>query len=179
MTSTTTGPSRWVTWVTWAAIIAPLPYGVSRLLWAAGLPVGIDAALLREFGAPGWGSAYILVLALLSEGTGIFTHLFLRTRRRTVPDRVPLVGGRRVRRGVVIGALLGPIAILANFNATTVPMMLDGFTIPPGNAGMPGWSFWGQVATFWVWGLSLSAATFAYWRTTGVSRPRRPGIAVG
>jgi hypothetical protein len=33
---------RWVGWITWVAILAPLPYGLSRLLWAAGVPFGIS-----------------------------------------------------------------------------------------------------------------------------------------
>jgi hypothetical protein len=56
---------RWVAWVTWMAILAPVPYGVSRLRWAAGVPVGIDEWLLHDLGAPGWGSIYIAFLALL------------------------------------------------------------------------------------------------------------------
>jgi hypothetical protein len=39
---------RWLTAVTWLAILTPIPYGVSRLLWAAGVPAGIDEHLLRE-----------------------------------------------------------------------------------------------------------------------------------
>jgi hypothetical protein len=31
---------------------------------------------------------------------------------------------------------------------------------------MPAWSFWTQQAIFWIWGLSLGLATFAYWRAT-------------
>ncbi len=45
--------------------------------------------------------------------------------------------------------VLGPIA--------------DGFTIREDNAGLPAWSFWGQVATLWIWGISLTIATTAYW----------------
>jgi hypothetical protein len=39
---------RWIGAVTWLAIVAPPPYSLSRLLWAAGIPVGIDRDLLRE-----------------------------------------------------------------------------------------------------------------------------------
>jgi hypothetical protein len=80
-----------------------------------------------------------------------------------------MLGRRPVGRRAVMGALSMPIAILAVANASTVPVMLDGFTIPADNAGLPGWSFWGQVATFWIWGLALTAATLVYWRST---RPR-------
>jgi hypothetical protein len=175
MSTEKTREARWLAWVTWVAILAPLPYGLSRLLWAAGLPVGIDEWLLQDLRAPGWGSVYIAFLVLLSEGTAVFTHRYVLMRRRTVPAWVPWLGGRRVGHRTVIGALAMPIAILASANVTTVPAMLDGFTIPADNAGLPGWSFWGQVVTFWTWGIALTVATLAYWRSVRVRRPRSRG----
>jgi len=152
--------------VTWVAILAPLPYSASRLLWAAGIPLGIDRDLLREFHSPGWGSVYILCLALLPEATAVFTRTFVASRTRTVPHRMPFVGGRDVRPALVVSVLLVPIAILAGFNAWSLCPITDGFVMPEANAGLPGWSFWGQVATFWVWGVSLAVATLAYWKAT-------------
>ena len=162
-TSAVTPLPAWVRTVTWIAVLAPLPYSLSRLLWAAGIPLGIDAELLREFHSPGWGSLYILCLALLPEATAVFTHTFLAARPRTVPDRVPLIAGRPVRPSLVAATLLVPIALLAGFNAWSLGPIMDGFAIPAANDGLPGWSFWGQVATFWLWGVSLAVATAAYW----------------
>jgi len=157
---------RWVRWVTWAAILAPLPYSLSRLLWAAGIPLGIEEELLRDFQSPGRGSLYILCLALLPEGTALFTHTFVASQTRTVPHRIPYAGGRPVRPALIVAALLPPIVILAGFNAWSLGPITDGFTIPASNAGLPGWSFWGQVATFWIWGIALTVATAAYWHAT-------------
>ena len=53
---------------------------------------------------------------------------------------------------------------LTGFNAWSVGPITSGFSIPDMNSGLPGWSYWGQVATFWVWDVSLTVATFAYWR---------------
>ncbi len=150
-------------WATWLAIVAPIPYGISRLLWAAGIPVGIDTASLRELSSPGWGSLGLLVLVGLSEGTALYTHAFLVKRRRTVPDRIPLIGGRPVRPLLVVAPLLAPILILAFFIEWSLGPIGDGFTIPEGNAGLPGWTFWGQVATFWLWGAALPIAVAGYW----------------
>jgi hypothetical protein len=150
----------------WLAIIAPLPYSLSRLVWAAGIPFGIDEQLLRDFRSPGIGSLYILCLALLPEVTALFTHAFVVSRRRTVPAGVPLVGARRVRPALVVTVLLVPIAILAGFNLWSLGPITSGFSIPADNAGLPGWSFWGQVATFWIWGIALTVATAAYWWDT-------------
>ena len=40
----------------WLAILAPLPYTLSRVLRAVGIPVGFSSAGLRELDIPGWGS---------------------------------------------------------------------------------------------------------------------------
>jgi hypothetical protein len=152
-----------VRWVTTIAILAPLPYSLSRLLWAAGIPLGIDEELLREFDSPGVGSLYLLLLATLPEATAWFTHEFVASRRRFVAVRIPLVGGRPVRPALVLAPLMVPIAILAGFNLWSLGPIMDGFVIPTDNDGLPGWSFWGQVATFWVWGVALAVAAAAYW----------------
>lgn len=163
-----TEPPRWVRWVTWVAILAPLPYSLSRVVWALGIPFGIDAELLRDFKSPGIGSLYILALALLPDATAAYTHTFLASRRPTVPERAPLIGGRPGRPALVVAPLLAPIAILGGFNLWSLGPIGDGFTIPAENDGLPGWSFWGQVASFWIWGVALTIATAAYaWETRG------------
>lgn len=157
---------RWLTWITWVAILAPLPYSLSRLVWVTGIPLGIDESLLRELDSPGWGSLYILGLALLPEVTALYVRVFVASEPTIVPRAVPLIGGRRVRPTLVVVPLLAPIVILAGFNAWSLGPIASGFTIPAGNGGLPGWSFWGQIATFWIWGVSLTVATAAYWLRT-------------
>ena len=73
-----------------------------------------------------------------------------------------------MRRAAVVASLIMPIAILAGFNLWSLGPIMEGFVIPPENDGLPGWSFWGQVATFWVWGVSLAIAVVAYWRDMAV-----------
>jgi hypothetical protein len=154
---------RWLRWVTWTAILAPLPYSLSRLVWAFGIPFGIEEELLREFKSPGIGSLYILLLALLPELTALYTHRYILEGHVTMPVRVPRLGGRRLRPRLVAVPLMAPIAILAGFNVWSLGPITDGFSIPASNDGLPGWSFWGQVATFWIWGVALAIATSAHW----------------
>ena len=45
----TVNQARWVVWVTWTAILAPLPYSLWRMLWAAGIPLGIHPDGLHDF----------------------------------------------------------------------------------------------------------------------------------
>ena len=104
-----------------------------------------------------------LGFVVLCEGTAAFTYLFVLARRRTVPGRIPLVGGRRMPPWLVVPPLLAPIGILATFNQWSLQYIFDGFSMPPEVAeGIPGWSFWGQVVIFWIWGVSLTAATLTY-----------------
>lgn len=152
--------SKKVSWVTSIAVIVPLVYGSSRVLWAAGIPIGIDQSLLDELHVPGWGSLYVLALCALSETTALFTHVFLKTRAERVPGWVPGLGGRRASTRLVLGGLAAPLLVLWL-------MMLDSFTIithglTQAQEGLPAWSSWAQIATFWAWGISLTLATIAY-----------------
>jgi len=158
----------WTHWAVWIAVLAPLPYGLSRVLWAAGVPVGITKEFLRELSSPGWGSLGLLFLALLSEGTAIFTHAFVKARAQVVPKWVPVLGGRRVRPRMVIGPLLLPVLLLAAVNVAAVHEVAThgGILRPEGFPDEPAWSLWAHQAVFLVWGASLAVATFAYWRAT-------------
>ena len=171
-------PRAWMRAVIWTAILAPVPYSLSRLLWALGIPLGIDESLLRDFDSPGLGSLYILALALLPEATAMFTRAFVLERPARVPGRVPGVGGRPVRPALVVAPLLAPIVILGGFNLWSLGPILEGFVIPASNDGLPGWSFWGQVATFWIWGVSLTVATAAYWHAASRAGGRGGRMAV-
>ena len=161
--------SRLVSAVTWVAIVAPLPYSASRLLWAAGVPVGIERELLEDLHAPGWGSLYIVFLAALADATALLTHVIVRPRARTVPEWVPVLGGRRVRPTMVIAALLLPTLILTWRAALHLRLVFNGFRIPDDISGVPPWSLWAQAALVWIWGASLAIALLAYHRAT---RPR-------
>jgi hypothetical protein len=164
---------RWVQAATWLAIVAPLPYSLWRLLWAAGVPVGIDPELLGEFHSPGWGSLYILLLAALADATALLTHAIVRPRARRVPAWIPVLGGRRVRRRLVIAALLVPTAVLTWRGLLHLRLVFNGFEIPDDISGVPHWSLWTQAVLVWVWGASLAVATFAYSCSARPSTTRR------
>lgn len=151
----TAHPARrgWVLWITWIAVVAPVPYSVSRVPWAAGIPVGISEEYLRELDSPGWGSLGLLGLALLSEGTGTFTHVFVKARAQRVPGWVPLLGARPVRPRIVIGPLLLPIVVLAAVNLAFLRELIvhGGVQSPDGFPDEPTWSLWAHSVVFLVW----------------------------
>jgi hypothetical protein len=164
--------------ITWVAVLAPLPYSLHRLIWAFGIPLGIHPDGLHDFlQSPGLGSLGLLVMVALTEGTAAFTYLFVLTEQRTLPDRIPLVGGKRMPPWLVIPPLLAPVGILATFNHWSLQYIFDGFTMPGEVAeGIPGWSFWTQVAIFWIWGVSLTIAIAAY-AVRACRRVRRRPVA--
>ena len=91
--------NRLVSAVTWVAVLAPLPYTVSRVLWAAGVPAGIDPELLRDFHSPGWGSLYILGLAALAEAPHCSSSCWCALAHGSYRDGFPFsVAGRSDRR---------------------------------------------------------------------------------
>lgn len=55
-------------------------YSLSRVLWAAGIPVGFSQEGLREIGTP--GSGQLGMLALAAEATAIFVHAFVLAGRQ-------------------------------------------------------------------------------------------------
>jgi hypothetical protein len=169
-----TRPAAWIRWVTWIAILAPLPYTVSRVLWAMGIPLGIDADVLHnELHAPGLGSLFILLLGVAAELTALWTRTYLLLRPSRHPRWLPILRHRPVRPGVVIAPLLIPILILAGANAMSAPWIANGFERSADTeSNVADWAVSVAAVEFWIWGVSLTIATAAYWlaaRTTPIS----------
>ena len=169
-----TGPSesasRWATWVIWLAILAPLPYTLSRVLWAVGIPVGFSSAGLRELDIPGWGSLTVLGLALLAEATAVFVHVVVLSRACTVPRWVPLVHGRRVRPRMAIAVLALPIAVLVYALAISASAPLGLLELPDTSPNQEGWGgAWLTIVVFSVWTPALIATTWIYRLRTRLS----------
>jgi hypothetical protein len=176
--------SSGVRWITWVAVLAPLPYSLSRVLWALGVPVGIHEKGLDEIGVPSVGmSAYVLALAVGSAMVGAATYQIALRGRRTLPGFLPFFGGGRVPHFALIvpAALISVFLLSAFFAAEHAPKLFtdpDDFrrsVAPEGWA--PAWAFWAQEAVFGVWGASLAIATFTYWHRARAARSREPAIA--
>jgi hypothetical protein len=153
--------SSWLTAVTWVAVLAPIPYGISRALWALGVPVGISEEGMDAIGIPSWsGSPYVLGLAVLSESAGLFAHRFLlRDRRDLGPFRIP-------RWAVLDTCALVTVMVLSLTTGLQSPH--EQITDPEAFRRsfpdwMPLWAFWTQQSIFWVWGFVMGAATIGYW----------------
>ncbi|MXQ54411.1 hypothetical protein [Shimazuella alba] len=40
---------RWGKWITYTAVLAPIPYAITRYAWALGINIGIDQKFLQDF----------------------------------------------------------------------------------------------------------------------------------
>ncbi|GAA0943101.1 hypothetical protein [Nonomuraea longicatena] len=145
-------------WATAVAGVAPLPYGIQRAAWSAGIPLGVDeayvAALLADFDAKGMTgvTAYMLPLACL--GGSLLTLGLAQRWGRVFPGRLPLLGGRAVPEALaVVPASLVTVAVtvagLASWRSSLGTGMAHFAT--------------GGVGLLWLpWGLALGLATLAY-----------------
>lgn len=158
------GP-RWGRAVTIAATVLALPYPAVRISWALGIPLGVPdsyidgADLMLRVGAAGLG--------LLAIGGAVLTLGLIRPWGEVFPRWIPGLGGRPVPVWVaVVPGAWAAILISAAGLRLAVWTVLDS-----------DWSQWGTGGPglfFLPWGLTVGAATYAYWirRTAAHDGPR-------
>ena len=80
---------RWARRAAHAIALCALPSGLWRIAMASGIYVGYSDEVLREaFAIPGWGIAYVVGLAVVSELAALFPLLLVTDRWRPLPPRV-------------------------------------------------------------------------------------------
>jgi hypothetical protein len=150
--------------VTIAAAVLALPYPVVRISWALGLPLGMpaemikDADLMLRLGETGLG--------LLAIGGAILTIGLIRPWGRFFPRWVPGLAARPVP--VLLAVVPGAWAAVI-LSAAGLRLWVWTFQEPVN------WSTWGGSAPglfFLPWGLTVAAATYAYWRRSGMESRR-------
>src|SRR6478735_11476640 len=94
---------RWARTVAHLIPLTTLPSG----LWRIGIASGLSLGMLDD-GRPlhihGWESVYLLCLSLTVEGLALLAFGLVRPWGERVPQRVPLIGGRRLAPRVVTAA---------------------------------------------------------------------------
>ncbi|MEV6978247.1 hypothetical protein [Kitasatospora sp. NPDC093806] len=164
---------RWALRTARALPLLALPVCLWRLPIGVGHQMGME---LRPTEQPLWVTVpYVLTLSLLSEAFALLCAGLVRPWGEVVPDRVPVIGGRRVpaRAVVVAGASAG-----LGFTLLAVQWVLTTFEL----AGFEevgftnGW--WRALATvvsglFVLWGPLILALTFAYHRRRQPAAPTR------
>ena len=139
------------------AIAVPLLYAVTRFAWLLGIPLGIDAAMLRDLRDSGgvWAGAGLAAFAVVGA---VLTLGLVQQWGEVFPRWLPIVRGRRVPiRLAVVPATLVSLAVTSGGLGTLAGAgeLLDGFAAEP----------WMVIPhLLWpVWGVALGAGTYAYW----------------
>ncbi|GII65582.1 hypothetical protein Skr01_56670 [Sphaerisporangium krabiense] len=143
-------------WATAAAVVIPLLYAASRYAWLAGIPLGIDDALLRSLWDSGgvWAGAGLATAAV--AGAALTLGLVQRWGE-VFPHWTPGLAGRRVpiTLAVIPAAYVAPIVVTAGLGIVTSPEL----------GRLTGYSpvLLGTHALWLLWGPALAFAAFCYY----------------
>jgi hypothetical protein len=164
------GVPRWVRWVTYGAVLAPLPSAVWRLGLAAGLSMGFSPERLHALEVPGWASLYVAGLSVVSMGLALLALGLIRRWGEDVPDWVPMLGGRRVPPlAAVIPAGLAAV-VLTVMTVTGAAGWGGELDVAGSPTGAAAWVMTAAYLPLLAWGPLLAVTTLAYW----LRRRRRP-----
>lgn len=141
-----------------------LPHCLWRLPFAFGFTVGmVDLSADPQ---PWWSPAYVLGLSVLTEALALLCLGLVSGWGERVPDRVPLIGGRRVApAAAIVPATLGGLGLIALWD--TMPLawfglfgfhevgFSDGWWMAPARV---------CISPVMLWGPIVLALTYAYYR---------------
>jgi hypothetical protein len=154
--TTPAAAARWGRWAVYVATAVPAVYALTRLAWAAGIPLGVPARFLAEARANGmvWAglglggfalAGAVLTLGLTQRWGEVFPRWMIGLAGRRVPIRLATVPATLVAI-FVTSAWIGFFTTHGFFTA---------FTGEPSAATLP-------MALWPLWGAALGAATLAY-----------------
>ncbi len=147
------------------AVLATVPYDVTRIAWFLGWPLGLSPDLYESLQDPPELLAVGLALGVLSTAGAALTHGLVAGWGERFPRWVPRVGGRSVP---VMLAMVPAGAV-----AVTLPPASIMFANPRINGGfdLADWGVW-LPSLFWVlWAVGLGGAAWTYYlRRRGACR---------
>lgn len=161
---------RWSKWITYVAVLAPIPYAITRYAWALGMSLGIDQNFLADFSSVNPIHHLIeWVFGSLCIAGGLLTLGLIQKWGEVFPSWFPFIGGKRVPVLLaVIPATYVSIAVTsAGFIFTFSVIAVKFHLLPAGdNMLLNGSNIWGAFGPMllWIpWGVSLGLATLAYY----------------
>jgi hypothetical protein len=151
-----TAAARWGRWAAYTAAVIPALYAVTRLAWAAGIPLGISSGFLREMRDTGlvWAGLGLGTFAIVGS---ILTLGLVQRWGEVLPRWMIGVAGRRVpiKLAVVPATLVAFFVTSASLGFFTA----DGFFQMGGGVSLAT-----LPALLWpLWGIALGAAALAYY----------------
>jgi hypothetical protein len=147
--------ARWGSWAVAVAVIAPLPFIITRLAWATGIPLGISEEFFREGRASGlWrvGTA----LAIVTTAGAVLTLGLTQRWGEVFPGWAVGLAGKPVPPALALVP-----ATLASIVVTSAGL---GYVRAYVRTGIPeeGWAMIIPALLWPVWGAALGAAALAY-----------------
>ncbi|MEU8611686.1 hypothetical protein AB0C29_27235 [Actinoplanes sp. NPDC048791] len=141
-----------------------LPSGVWRTVLGFGFGMGFSPTALEASDIPGWGSAWVFFLTVLTEALALLTIGLVRPWGEVVPAWVPRLGGRRIPpAAVVVPATVGGILLIVIWTFAVGRLFVaevEGFT------GGNGW--WVLMVSCYLpallWGPLLLSVTYLHYR---------------
>ncbi|RIQ20718.1 hypothetical protein [Jiangella rhizosphaerae] len=148
---------RWARPAVYVAAAIPALYAVTRWIWVAGIPLGIDEELHAEGMADGslWSGAWLASFALV--GT-VLTLGLVQRWGEVFPRWVPVLRGRRVP----VGLAVAPASVVAAL-VTSGGLGLIKAGIADSTFTSDDWAAVGPALLWPLWGVALAVATLAYW----------------
>ncbi len=147
-----------------------LPAGVWRTFMGFGFTMGFSPATMEASDIPGWGSAWVFFLTVLSEALALLTIGLVRPWGEIVPIWVPRLGGRRISPAAVVAPATAG-GILLTFIWTFAVGRLFVGTVE-GFTGGTGW--WVLMVSSYLpallWGPLLLYVTYLYHRRRAARR---------
>jgi len=149
--------ARWGRWATYAAVVLPLPYAVTRLAWALRIPLGVPDPE-AGFVAAGGAAVPALTLGGMALGGALLTLGLVRHWGEVFPGWLPGLGGRPVP----------PALAIVPASLMSVALTVGGLTLvrlqAAGAFAGSGWAVAIPNLAFLPWGIALGLATVAYAR---------------
>lgn len=160
-----------------AAALTLVPSGLWRIAVAFGVPSGFaEGHPLHADNLPGPLSLYLIGLSVVAELLGLLTLGLVQRWGEVLPDRVPLLGGRRIPvPAAVVPAALGAAAVtLITFWGAWTWNSPDTMGSPDAPSGIAYWVMTSCYAPLLLWGPLLAIVTTAYYRRR--RHPSRPAV---
>ncbi|TDD98225.1 hypothetical protein [Jiangella asiatica] len=151
--------ARWGRPAVYVAAVIPALYAVTRWIWVAGVPLGIDEDLHAEGMTDGslWSGAWLASFALV--GT-VLTLGLVQRWGEVIPRWVPVLRGRPVPVGLAVGpaAVVAALVTSGGLGLIKASRADGAFTLDA-----DGWAAVGPAMLWPLWGVALAAGTLAYY----------------
>lgn len=165
--------SRWGRIAVVIAVAVPLIYAITRISWAFGVPLGLDASIQNDMVAQGMDSSALGLGGMALLGA-VLTLGLVQRWGEVFPRWIPGLAGKRVP--ISLAVIPATIVAMAIIPASVTMIMMAGM---PSDSIVPAfsadnWAPYGPALLWPLWGAALAAATLAYYlRRRGTCRKCR------